>query len=75
MKVFLYRSTENDEDGDPYDWGTVKAVSREDAIKQIKKRLKHIGIDFFEAFYLYEQVEPKGAGFFENAKDRETVKL
>jgi hypothetical protein len=75
MKTFLYRSTENDEDGDPYDWGAVKSDDRDTAIARIKAHLKDIGFDFIVAFYLYEQTEPESAGMFNNAKPRETIYL
>ena len=75
MKLFLYRSTENDEDGDPYDWGAVKSDDRDTAIARIKEHLKDLGLDFIEAFYLYEITEPKSAGMFKNAKPRETITM
>jgi hypothetical protein len=75
MKIFFYRSTENDEDGDPYDWGAVKSDDRDTAIARIKEHLNEIGVDFIEAFYFYEPTEPQSAGMFRHKAPRETIYL
>jgi hypothetical protein len=75
MKLFLYRTVDNDEDGDPYDWGAVQAAHRKDAIQRIKKRIRKLGLQFLYDFYLYEQKPLKGFGFLKRAQDRETIQV
>ena len=39
MKLWLYRVLENDEDGDPLDWGCVNAPTLEAAIELVTERI------------------------------------
>ena len=42
-KLYLYRFLENDDDGDPYDHGVVRAASRTEACKLLRARVKYLG--------------------------------
>jgi len=44
MRTFLYRVLENDCDGDPLDFGVVKALNGAAAWSMVRRRLRELGI-------------------------------
>ncbi len=54
--IYIYRTTENDDEGDPLDHGIVSAYVYREAVTLVKKRLKKLGHSV--GFKLYPQKAP-----------------
>lgn len=65
MLLFLYRTKENDDDGDPLDWGAVRARTEREAAEFVVKRLEECGHED-EEFALYPQEDTGMAGIVGN---------
>ena len=69
VKTWLYRVLENDEDGDPIDFGIVRASDKDDAVNFVTERLREIGFSGRWPLRLYPLAEvdcgvPETAGDF-----------
>lgn len=55
MKLFLYRTVDSDEDGDPLDFGVLRAFDTADALKIVQSHLFHLGFeDPLPDYWIYE---------------------
>lgn len=45
MIDFIYRTEDADDDGDPYDFGSIKAANSTEAVKHLTVRYDAIGIE------------------------------
>lgn len=71
-RLWLYRTTENDEDGDPLDHGVARAARVEMAVKQVRKRLVKLGHDG-AAFKIYPLKDRLTTGVLEDWGPPESV--
>lgn len=56
-KLYLYRTLDNDDDGDPRDHGVIRAASRKDACAMLTPRFKRIGLGPVNVVRLYHVVD------------------
>jgi hypothetical protein len=68
MKTYLYRVLEMDCDGDPLDFGCLRAVDEVAAIAMVRQRMAELEIDEEVPFRLYPAFEP-AEGIFPEAGD------
>jgi hypothetical protein len=63
MKLWLYRTSENDEDGDPMDFGVLRADTVGEARKYINAHLKHLWPDDpLLEYWVYELLDVGQSG-------------
>jgi hypothetical protein len=67
LQLFLYRTMEVDEDGDPYDHGNVRAPDFEGAAALLQEHLADFGSSF--SVRLYQLRDREDAGVLESTAD------
>lgn len=68
MSLYLYRVLECDDEGDPLDFGILRAQDPEAALSMVAERLESLGLEGTWAVRLYPTAD-KGMGVFDPAGD------